>query len=113
MKIAKKRLGEALMSAGLITKEQLDRAIEIQRQTGKRIGEVIVSMGLVDEERLARVLAQELGIPFVSERDIEVKPEAASLINEQAARRYRAVPIDRRGQTIVLAMADPQNVFAL
>ncbi len=113
MKIPKKRLGEALVSAGLITPEQLERAIEIQRSSGKRIGEVIISMGLLDEDRLGRVLAQELGIPFIPEREIEVKPEAASLINEQAARRYRAVPIDRRGNTIVLAMADPQNVFAL
>lgn len=113
MKIPKKRLGEALVSAGLITPEQLDRAIELQRSSGKRIGEVIVSMGLIDEDRLGRVLAQELGIPYIPEREVEVKPEAANLINEQAARRYRAVPIDRRGQTIILAMADPQNVFAL
>ncbi len=113
MKVPKKRLGEALVSAGLITPEQLARAIELQRSTGKRIGEVIVSMGLIDEERLARVLAQELGLPFVAEREIEVRPEAAALFNEQAARRYRAVPIDRKGQTIIVAMADPQNVFAL
>ncbi len=113
MKIPKKRLGEALVNAGLITPEQLERAIELQRATGKRIGEVIVSMGLIDEDRLGRVLAQELGLRFIPEREIEVKPEAANLINEQAARRYRAVPIDRRGQTIILAMADPQNVFAL
>ncbi len=113
MKIPKKRLGEALVSAGLITPEQLERAIELQRSSGKRIGEVIIGMGLLDEERLGRVLAQELGIPFVTEREIEVRPEAANLVNEQAARRYRAVPIDRRGQTIILAMADPQNVFAL
>jgi len=113
MKIPKKRLGEALVSAGLITQEQLERAIELQRSSGKRIGEIIVGMGLIDEERLGRVLAQELGLPFIPEREIEVKPEAANLINEQAARRYRAVPIDRRGQTIILAMADPQNVFAL
>lgn len=113
MKIPKKRLGEALVSAGLITPEQLDRAIELQRSSGKRIGEVIIGMGLLDEDRLGRVLAQELGIPFIPEREVEVRPEAANLINEQAARRYRAVPIDQRGQTIILAMADPQNVFAL
>lgn len=113
MKIPKKRLGEALVSAGLITPEQLEKAIELQRSSGKRIGEVIVSMGLVDEEKLHRVLAQELGLPFLAEREIEIRPEAAALINEQAARRYRAVPIERRGQTIILAMADPQNVFAL
>ncbi len=113
MKIPKKRLGEALVSAGLITPEQLDRAIELQRSSGKRIGEVIIGMGLLDEDRLGRVLAQELGIPFIPEREIEVRPESANLINEQAARRYRAVPVDRRGQTIILAMADPQNVFAL
>jgi len=113
VKIPKKRLGEALVSAGLLTPEQLERAIELQRSSGKRIGEVIISMGLIDEDRLGRVLAQELGIPFIPEREVEVKPEAAQLINEQAARRYRAVPIDRRGQTIILAMADPQNVFAL
>jgi len=113
MKIPKKRLGEALVGAGLITPEQLERAVELQRSSGKRIGEVIISMGLLDEDRLGRVLAQELGIPFVPEREVEVKPEVANLINEQAARRYRAVPIDRRGQTIILAMADPQNVFAL
>jgi len=113
MRIPKKRLGEALVSAGLITPEQLERAIELQRSTGKRIGEVIVGMGLIDEGRLGRVLAQELDLPFIPEREIEVDSEAAQLINEQAARRYRAVPIERRGQTIVLAMADPQNVFAL
>jgi len=113
MRVPKKRLGEALVSAGLITPEQLQRAIELQRSTGKRIGEVIIGMGLIDEEKLGRVLAQELDLPFIPERELEVKVEAAQLINEQAARRYRAVPIERRDQTIVLAMADPQNVFAL
>jgi type IV pilus assembly protein PilB len=113
VKIPKKRLGEALVGAGLISHEQLERALELQRSSGKRIGEVIVSMGLLDEDRLGRVLAQELGIPFIAEREVEVRADVANLINEQAARRYRAVPIDRRGQTIILAMADPQNVFAL
>ncbi len=113
MKIPNKRLGDVLVDAGLITAEQRDRAMELQRQTGKRIGECIISLGLMDEDRLGRVVAQELGLAFIPEREIEVKPEAANLINEQAARRYRAVPIDRRGNTIVLAMADPQNVFAL
>jgi type IV pilus assembly protein PilB len=113
MKIPKKRLGEALVSAGLISPEQLERAVELQRSSGKRIGEIIIGMGLLDEDRLGRVLAQELGIPYIPEREVEVKPDVANLINEQAARRYRAVPIDRRGQTIILAMADPQNVFAL
>jgi type IV pilus assembly protein PilB len=107
------RLGELLVAEGLISADDLDRGLESQRATGLRLGETLVEMGLIAPIDLARVLAGHLGFPFA---DLEATPPdltAAALLSGEVARRYRAVPLQRSGDQLVVAMADPNDVFAL
>jgi type IV pilus assembly protein PilB len=107
------RLGELIVSRGLVTAEELDRALELQRSTGRRLGETLVEMGVISRVDLAKVLADHLGVPFA---DLDATPPdvmAASLISGDVARRYQVVPLQRWDDQLVVGMADPNDVFAL
>jgi len=107
------RLGELMLSRGLISMEDLERGLQAQRSTGRRLGETLVDLGVVSRLDLARVLADQLGVPFA---DLEARPPdvmVAGLIGGEVARRYRAIPVERWGDQLVIAMAEPDNVFAL
>ena len=107
------RLGELMMSRGLISMEDLERGLQAQRSSGRRLGETLVDLGVVSRLDLARVLADQLGVPFA---DLDARPPdvmVANLISGDVARRYRAVPVERWGDQLVIAMAEPDNVFAL
>jgi type IV pilus assembly protein PilB len=107
------RLGELLVAHGLVTTEDVERALDSQRATGLRLGETLVEMAVVSAVDLTRVLADHLGFPFA---DLEATPPelaAAALLSGDVARRYRAVPVQLVGEKLVVAMADPNDVFAL
>jgi type IV pilus assembly protein PilB len=107
------RLGEMLVSRGLITPAEVDRGLEAQRSSGKRLGEALVEIGLITSVDLSHVLADRLGVPFI---DLAAHPPellVAGTISAEVARRYNAVPVERLGDQLVVAMAQPDDVFAL
>ncbi len=107
------RLGQAMVERGLITQDDLDRALEHQRTTRKRLGESLVDIGAVTSFQLSQALADHLGVPFV---DLESHPPdilLAGMIPEEVARRYCALPVERWSGQVVVAMANPNDVFAL
>jgi type IV pilus assembly protein PilB len=107
------RLGELLVSRGVLTMAELERGLQAQRSSGKRLGETLVDIGLVTSVDLSRVLADRLGVPFV---DLSVHPPeliVTAVITAEVARRYNAVPVERLGDQLVVAMAQPDDVFAL
>jgi type IV pilus assembly protein PilB len=107
------RLGQAMVDRGLITHDELERALEHQRITRKRLGEALIDIGAVTSVQLSQALADHLGVPFV---DLEVHPPdvlLAGMIPEEVARRYCALPVERWNDQIVVAMANPNDVFAL
>jgi type IV pilus assembly protein PilB len=107
------RLGQAMVERGLITHEDLERALDHQRTTRKRLGESLVDIGAVTSLQLSQALADHLGVPFV---DLETHPPdilLAGMIPEEVARRYVALPVAHWSGQIVVAMANPNDVFAL
>jgi type IV pilus assembly protein PilB len=107
------RLGQAMVDRGLITHDELERALEHQRVTRKRLGESLIDIGAVTSVQLSQALADHLGVPFV---DLEIHPPdvlLAGMIPEEVARRYCALPVERWNGQIVVAMANPNDVFAL
>jgi type IV pilus assembly protein PilB len=107
------RLGQSMVDSGLITNDDLDRALEHQRLTRKRLGESLIDIGAVTSFQLSQALANHLGVPFV---DLESHPPdvlLAGMIPEEVARRYCALPVERWSGQIVVAMANPNDVFAL
>ena len=107
------RLGQSMVDSGLISNDDLDRALEHQRVTRKRLGESLIDIGAVTSFQLSQALANHLGVPFV---DLESHPPdvlLAGMIPEEVARRYCALPVERWSGQIVVAMANPNDVFAL
>ncbi len=107
------RLGQAMVDRGLITQDDLDRALDHQRLTRKRLGESLIEIGAVTSFQLSQALADHLGVPFV---DLETHPPdvlLAGMIPEEVARRYSALPVERWSGQVVVAMANPNDVFAL
>jgi type IV pilus assembly protein PilB len=102
-----------LVERGVLTDDDLDRALEQQRSTHKRLGEVVVEMGMASDLDVARVLADHFGVLFVDLDERAPDFAVTSLISEEVARRYRALPIERWSDQIVVAMANPGDVFAL
>jgi type IV pilus assembly protein PilB len=106
-------LGALLLREGLATEAQLDAALAECERTGKPLGRVMIESGAVSEADIVRLLARQVGLDFVDLADQTPDPSATALINEAFARRYEAVPIAWEDGKLVVAMADPSNVFAI
>ncbi|MCE4539391.1 GspE/PulE family protein [Pelomonas sp. P7] len=107
----KLRLGDVLVEQQLISAEQLGQALELQRATGKKLGRILIEANLITEEALAHVLARQLRVPFVNLKTFPLKTELVRLLPETPARRFRAVVLEERGDTLLVAMADPLDLF--
>jgi len=108
-----KQLGQILLEQGLLTQEQLDRALGEHRATPKSLGRVLIDLGYIRERDLVRALAEQVGLEFVDLAEYQVDPGATTLLPEALARRYRAIPIGERDGKLLVAMSDPANVYAL
>jgi type IV pilus assembly protein PilB len=103
------RLGEILVSRGLVTPVQLEEALARQRASGQRLGEALVAMGALTQEQLSWALSEALHIPFVELSDEVVDLEVARSLPEEVLRRHEAVPILRVGDELTVLLADPTD----
>jgi type IV pilus assembly protein PilB len=108
-----KKLGDILVEEGLISSEQLERALLEQSRTDQLLGRILIDLKMVKESDLMAALAKQIGFRFVDLSDYTVDAAAAMLIPDQVARRYRALPIGYEDSKLLVAMADPANLFAL
>ncbi|MEK6599843.1 MAG: ATPase, T2SS/T4P/T4SS family [Deltaproteobacteria bacterium] len=113
--MAVKKLGELLVDAGLITKEQLDIALEEEKsQKGKRLGTLLVEKGFTTELDIAQTLAYQLNIPYIDLHTAVIEPEAIKLVPEKLARQHIIIPLYTEKKNVLrIAMADPLNMGAL
>jgi type IV pilus assembly protein PilB len=94
-----KKLGEMLVDAGVISLEQLQEALESQRESGKRLGEMVVEMQMCTEDEVQNVLAEQLGIEKIDLYEDRVDPEVARMISADMISRHRRCPSARRATT--------------
>ncbi|MGQ9476282.1 MAG: type IV-A pilus assembly ATPase PilB [Actinomycetota bacterium] len=109
----KERLGQILVKNRVITEKQLQQALERQRETGEPLGRILVDMRMVSEGALTSILARQIGLRYVDLANYDVDLSACSLVDAEMARRYTLIPIGYEGEKLLVAMADPTNVFAL
>ena len=109
----KKKLGELLVEAGVLTREQLEPAIAESRRLGKWLGEYLAAEGLVTPADLAMTLSLQLNVPFIDLKRHTVQPQALQLVSEEYARQRVLIPIDVVGDALVVVMADPGNIQVL
>ena len=108
-----KRLGEVLLERGVISHEQLDQALAHQQAQGGLMGQILIQLGFTTEEEVALALTAQYGFPYLPLDNYELDSSLTEVIPEELARRYLLIPIDRIGNALTLAMADPSNVKAL
>jgi type IV pilus assembly protein PilB len=107
------RLGSMLVSSGLITDEQLKKALSAQKSEGGRLGTILVKLGFVQEDKLMTFLSKQYGVPYVDLHKFDINPAVIKHIPTEVAQKYRIMPINRAGSTITIAMVDPSNIFAI
>ncbi|HVH31373.1 MAG TPA: ATPase, T2SS/T4P/T4SS family [bacterium] len=112
-KVQRKRIGDILLETGVITPQQLTEALAQQRRTRERLGRVLVDQGAASEKQIAQALAAQLDLPLVALSSARLDPNAVKLIPEILARKRRVVPLRLDGSYVIVAMADPLDVFAL
>jgi len=108
-----KQLGDVLLEGGLVTPVQLEVALEEQRRLGRALGRVLVDLQILTEGQLVASLAEQIGMRFVDLSDYPVDGSAVSRVPDSVCRRHTALPIGYDEGKLVVAMADPANVFAL
>jgi len=111
--VKKKKLGEMLVAGGLIKEEQLRRALDEQKTRGGKIGEILVDLGFINEHMMATFLARQLHIPYIEIEKQLVDPDSVKMIPADIARRITAIPLYKDKEALVVAMADPLNIFGL
>ncbi len=107
------RLGAMLVSSGLITDDQLKKALATQKNEGGRLGSILVKLGFVQEDKLMTFLSKQYGVPYVDLNKFQINPAVIKHIPADVAQKYRIMPINRSGATITIAMVDPSNIFAI
>lgn len=107
------RLGEMLVTAKIITNEQLEQALQIQKKQGGRLGSNLVQLGFVEEEELTEFLSEQYGVPSINLSHFDIDASVLKLIPADVCKKYLLIPLNRTGATLTIAMADPSNVFAM
>jgi type IV pilus assembly protein PilB len=107
------RLGELLVRDNLISLQQLQKAQDEQRKTGGRIGSLLVKQGAIAENDLTNFLSKQYGVPAISLKDFDIDEEVLKLIPKATADKHQVVPVNRAGASLIVAMSDPSNIFAV
>lgn len=110
------RLGDLLIEQQIITKEQLEKGLELQKGSGRKLGETLVEEGIVNDEVLASALARQLGIEMVDPQNINIPDDILNLVPSNILKKNKLIPFDygtNNMNVIRVAMADPMDLTAL
>jgi type IV pilus assembly protein PilB len=106
-------LGDTLLNAGLVTRQQLDEALAVQNTTGQKLGQTLVSLGYLTDASLLQTLCADAGIPYLTDDELLPQYDAASLIPIELARAHAVVPLKLESRHLVIAMADPFDLLTI
>jgi len=109
------RLGELLVRSSLITREQLMKALEEQKSSGGqlRLGSILIRDSHISESELTAFLSKQYSVPSINLAEFEIDPAVVRLLPVEVVQKYQAIPVNRSGSTLILAMSDPSNIFAI
>jgi len=104
---------ELLIKDGLVTKEQVEQAKEETQRTGLSLEKALAKLGFITEENIASSRAGALGVPYMDLTDYLIDAALVKLLPENVAQKYKAVPLFKIGDTLTVAMLNPQDIVAL
>jgi len=107
---ASERIGDLLYREGLITADQLAKALQEQKQSGTRVGYNLVKLGFIAEVELTKVLAKQHKMPAVDLTGFEPDPKLVKLVPSDMAQKHFLLPLQREGRTLTIAIVDPSNL---
>ncbi|WP_282177605.1 GspE/PulE family protein [Vibrio nereis] len=107
----RKRLGDLLVEEGIVTQQQVEKALTVQKSTGQKFGATLIELGFLSEHQMLTFLSQQLGIPFIDLSRAHIDLDAVQLLPEVHARRLRALVIGRHQDVLRVAMSDPADLF--
>ena len=107
------RLGELLVREDLITPLQLQKALEETKRSGGRLGAELAKLGFLEENELTAFLSKQYGVPSINLKEFEIDPDVIQLIPRDVVHKHQVIPVNRTGSTLIVAMADPSNIFAV
>jgi type IV pilus assembly protein PilB len=107
------RLGELLIRKEMITDDQLAKAVTEQKKDGIRLGAALIRLGYIQETDLAGFLSKHYGVPSINLADFQIDPAVIELVPAEVVQKYQLVPVNRAGSTLIVAMSDPSNIFAI
>src|SRR3989454_12827433 len=107
------RLGELLVRENLISLQQLQKAQDEQKKTGGRIGYHLTKLGFIEESELTSFLSKQYGVPSINLKEFDIDAEVVKLVPKEVAEKHQCVPVNRAGASLILAMSDPSNIYAI
>jgi general secretion pathway protein E len=111
--VVSRPLGQLFLEQGLVTAEQLEAALELQQTKGGRLGEILIEQGLITPEDVIAAYSVQLNLPLIDLNRHIIQPEAMSLVSEETARKYNLIPLDLIGDSLVIVMANPEDIRAI
>lgn len=109
----KRRLGEILVDSGLITADQLQNALDVQKRRKLPLGKIIAELNLLTENQISQALSEQTGYPFVNLSSYPIKPEVAAVFPEKLVKRFLIIPFDQQRDKLLVAAAEPSNLEGL
>src|SRR5688572_28792187 len=107
------RIGELLIREKVLSLQQLQQAQEESKRTGRRLGATLARLGLVPDTVLTQLVARQYSLPAINLAEIEIDPNILKLIPKEICEKHQVVPVRRQGATLIVAMADPSNIYAI
>ncbi len=107
------KLGELLVKSNFITSQQLGKALEDQKASGGKLGDSLIRLGLVKEGELVGFLSKQYGMPSVNLAELKISPDVIKIIPNDVAIKYQVIPVSLKNSTLIVAMVDPSNIFAI
>jgi len=107
------KLGEILLDNKLLTTEQLEKALDEQKKSGGRLGTILIKQGVVEDNDLLQFLSQQHGVPSIKLSEFEINQDVLKIIPADVASKYQMMPLSVKDSTLLVAMIDPSNIFAL
>ncbi len=107
------RIGELLVREKMLSLQQLQQAQDEAKRTGKRLGATLSKLGYVDDQRLTQFVAKQYSLPSINLAEVEIDAAVLKLIPREICEKHQVIPVRRNGPTLIVAMADPSNIYAI
>mgnify|MGYP001293629217 CR=1 FL=1 len=112
-KLSHEQLGEILVREKVVSPDKMDQARREVEKRGGRLAGVLAQLGLVEENKLVNFMSRQYGVPSLALKETDIDPEVINLIPRDVCERHILVPVNRHGSTLIVAMSDPSNIYAI